>query len=86
MHGLYSNLSPLGNRGALGLKGLPPGGSYIRNSRKGLSHDARSMSVLMGRAIDLVKFERELDSLSLNSLKSHYIISQIVSSLLIHFI
>ena len=39
-----------------------------------------------GRSSDLVKLKRELEFPSLNSLKSHYIISQIVSSLLIHFI
>jgi hypothetical protein len=31
----------------------------MRNSRKGLSDDARSMSVLMGRANDLDKFQRK---------------------------
>ena len=51
-HGLYSYLRPLGNRGTLGLKWASPGVVHIQNSRKGLSHDARSMSVHMGWAND----------------------------------
>ena len=79
----WSHLKPshLGNRGTLGLKWASPAGVYIRNSRKGLSHDARSMSVLMGWAYDLAK----LKGIGVSFIKQ-FIISQIVPSLLIHSI
>jgi hypothetical protein len=64
---------------------FPRWGLYLEE-QKGAVPYARSMPVLMGRANDLVKLQRELEFPSLNSIKSHDIISQIVSPLLIHFI